>query len=80
VLLLGWPGAHWWRRGLTVLSVPLCAFVRIPGPERLGGLFPTVVTAWNQLTAGPLPDQIDRLRVTAMQVAGTRPTKGVVVP
>src|SRR5262249_11941616 len=27
-----------------------------------------------------LPDQIDRLRVTAMQVSGFKPTKGVVVP
>jgi S-formylglutathione hydrolase FrmB len=44
------------------------------------GYFPTVSAAWNQLTAGPLPDQIDRLKVTAMQVKGTKPTKGVVVP
>ncbi len=80
VLLLGWPGAHWWRRGLTVLSVPLCALCASLALNGWVGYFPTVVTAWNQLTAGPLPDQIDRLRVTAMQVAGTRPTKGVVVP
>ena len=24
VLVLGWPGARWWRRGLAVLAVPLC--------------------------------------------------------
>ena len=44
------------------------------------GYFPTALAAWNQLTSVPLPDQIDRLRVTEMQVAGTKPTKGVVVP
>ena len=44
------------------------------------GYFPTVLAAWNQLTSVPLPDQIDRLRVTEMQVAGTKPAKGVVVP
>jgi S-formylglutathione hydrolase FrmB len=44
------------------------------------GYFPTVHIAWNQLTARPLPDQTDRITVTAMQFAGTRPAKGVVVP
>ncbi len=80
VLLLGWPGARWWRRGLAVLSVPLCVLSATLALNGWVGYFPTVLTAWNQLTSGPLPDQIDRLRVTAMQVAGTKPPKGVVVP
>jgi S-formylglutathione hydrolase FrmB len=80
VLLLGWPGARWWRRGIAVLSVPLCVLCATLALNGWVGYFPTVLTAWNQLTSGPLPDQIDRLRVTAMQVAGTKPTKGVVVP
>lgn len=80
VLLLGWPGARWWRRGLAVLSVPLCALCAALALNLWVGYFPTVHAAWNQLTAGPLPDQIDRLRVTEMQIAGTKPTKGVVVP
>ena len=80
VLLLGWPGARWWRRALAVLSVPLCVLCATLALNVWVGYFPTVLAAWNQLTAGPLPDQIDRLRVTAMQVAGTKPTKGVVVP
>ena len=80
VLLLGWPGARWWRRGLAVLSVPLCVLCATLALNGWVGYFPTVVAAWNQLTSGPLPDQIDRLRVTAMQVAGFKPTKGVVVP
>jgi len=80
VLLLGWPGARWWRRGVAVLSVPLCALCAVLALNVWVGYFPTVSTAWNQLTAGPLPDQIDRLKVTAMQVEGTKPSKGVVVP
>ena len=80
VLLLGWPGARWWRRALAVLSVPLCVLCATLALNVWVGYFPTVLAAWNQLTAGPLPDQIDRLRVTEMQVAGTRPAKGVVVP
>ncbi len=80
VLLLGWPGMRWWRRGLAVLSVPLCALCAALALNVWVGYFPTALAAWNQLTSEPLPDQIDRLRVTAMQVAGTKPTKGVVVP
>lgn len=80
VLVLGWPGARWWRRGVAVLSVPLCALCAALALNGWVGYFPTVLAAWNQLTSGPLPDQIDRLRVTEMQVAGTKPAKGVVVP
>ena len=80
VLVLGWKGARWWRRGLALLSVPLCALCASMSLNLWVGYFPTVLAAWNQLTSEPLPDQIDRLRVTAMQVAGTKPDKGVVVP
>jgi S-formylglutathione hydrolase FrmB len=80
VLVLGWKGARWWRRALAFLSVPLCALCASMSLNLWVGYFPTVLAAWNQLTSEPLPDQIDRLRVTAMQVAGTKPDKGVVVP
>jgi S-formylglutathione hydrolase FrmB len=80
VLLLGWPGAGWWRRGLAVLSVPLCVLCATLDLNGWVGYFPTVQAAWDQLTSQPLPDQIDRLRVTAMQLEGTKPKKGVVVP
>lgn len=80
VLLLGWKGARWWRRALAVLSVPLCVVCAGMSLNLWVGYFPTVFAAWNHVTSAPLPDQIDRLQVTAMQVAGTRPDKGVVVP
>ncbi len=37
-------------------------------------------TAWNQLTAGPLPDQTDQVTVMAMQQERKIPPKGTVVP
>ncbi|MBW0014417.1 alpha/beta hydrolase-fold protein [Mycobacterium sp.] len=80
VLLLGWPGARWWRRGLAILAVPLCVLCVALAVNGWVGYFPNVLAAWNQLTSRPLPDQIDRLRVTAMQLEGTKPDKGVVVP
>ena len=75
VLLLGWPGARWWRRGLAVLAVPLCVLCATLAVNGWVGYFPTVLAAWDQLTSGPLPDQVDRLRVTEMQVAGTKPAQ-----
>jgi S-formylglutathione hydrolase FrmB len=80
VALVGWVGTRWWRRGLALLSVPLCVLCAGLALNGWVGYFPTALAAWNQLTSVPLPDQIDRLRVTEMQVAGTKPTKGVVVP
>ena len=44
------------------------------------GYFPTVQTAWNQLTAGPLPDQTDQATVVAMQQSRQIPAQGTVVP
>lgn len=80
VLLLGWRSAPWWRRGASVLAIPMCLLCVALAMNVWVGYFPTVRNAWNQLTARPLPDQTDRITVTAMQFAGKRPTKGVVVP
>lgn len=72
---------RWWRRGVSMLlTVPLCLLSAGLVLNSWGGYFPTVHTAWNQLTAGPLPNQTDRITVTAMQLAGVRPVHGVTVP
>lgn len=80
VSVLGWRGTRWWRRVLSLSAVPLCLFSAALAVNSWVGYFPTVHAAWNQLTAGPLPDETDRIAVTAMQVTGRRPAKGVVVP
>ena len=72
--MLGWRGARWWRRGVSLLAVPLCLLSAALALNLWVGYFPTVQTAWNQLTAGPLPDQTDRAAVTAM-AAQTRPAR-----
>lgn len=80
LLLSGGRVVRWWRRGLSVLAVPLCLLCAALALNDWVGYFPTVHSAWNQLTAGPLPNQTDRLEVTAMQLAGVRPERGVIVP
>lgn len=79
VLALGWRSAGWWRRGTSVLAVPLCLLSAGLALNLWVGYFPTVQAAWNQLTAGPLPDETDLATVTARQHSGTIPTTGAVV-
>jgi S-formylglutathione hydrolase FrmB len=80
VMVLGWRGARCWRRGVTMLAVPLCVFSAGLALNGWVGYFPTVHSAWTQLTAAPLPNQTDRATVTAMQLTGVMPATGVVVP
>jgi S-formylglutathione hydrolase FrmB len=84
VVLFGWRGSQWWRRGVSVAAVPLCALSSALALNLWVGYFPTVQTAWNQLTAGPLPDETDRATVAAMQQAVQQkhalPANGSVVP
>jgi S-formylglutathione hydrolase FrmB len=80
VVVLGWRGAQWWRRAASVLAVPLCLLSAALVVNCWVGYFPTVHAAWNQLTASPLPNQTDRAAVTAMQLEGVTPARGVVVP
>ena len=75
LLVLGWRGARWWRRGVSVLAVPLCLLSCALTINLWVGYFPTVHTAWNQLTARPLPGQTDRATVTAIQLTGAKPLK-----
>lgn len=79
VLVLGWRRARWWRRSVAATAVPLCLLCAALALNQWVGYFPTVQTAWNQLTAGPLPDETDAATVVAMQQAGTVPTTGKVV-
>ncbi|WP_375484869.1 alpha/beta hydrolase [uncultured Mycobacterium sp.] len=80
VLLLGWRSARWWRRTTSMVAVPLCLLCSALALNGWVGYFPTVQTAWNQLTAGPLPDQTDKTTVAAMAGKRALPPRGSVVP
>ncbi|PXX06368.1 alpha/beta hydrolase [Mycolicibacterium moriokaense] len=75
----GWRGSRWIRRTLSILAVPLSVLCSALSLNIWVGYLPTVESAWNEFTAGPLPDQTDRATVTAMQLAGTVHAKGAVV-
>jgi S-formylglutathione hydrolase FrmB len=80
VLIAGWRGARWWRRGVSALAVPVSMLCSALALNVWVGYFPTVENAWNQLTAGPLPDQTDTGTVVAMRKRHMIPLQGTVVP
>ena len=75
----GWAGSRWWRRAVSVLSVPLSLICVAVTVNDWVGYIPTVGAAWSELTAGPLPDQTDRATLAAIQRAARIPANGVVV-
>ena len=79
VLVSGWSGAQWWRRTASILALPLAALAAALALNLWVGYFPTVQTAWSQLTAGPLPDQTDQVTLAAMQRQHRVPIKGSLV-
>ena len=79
VLVAGWRHARWWRRSVTLAALPLSLLCAALALNLWVGYFPTVQTAWNQLTAGPLPDETDQVTVAAMQQQRRIPPKGTVV-
>jgi S-formylglutathione hydrolase FrmB len=80
IVILGWGSARWWRRGAALMAVPLCLLSAALTLNLWVGYFPTVQTAWDQLTAGPLPHETDAAGVAAMSAARLQPAHGVVVP
>ena len=79
---LGWRGARWWRRGLSVLAIPLTLLATLLALNKWVGYYPTVQSAWGALTAGPLPDRDRRGRSAraAQHLAGHREVGGGRIP
>ncbi len=59
VAVLGFPGARWYRRALSLVAVPLTLVCALLALNQWVGYYPTLQKAWGDVTAGPLPDQID---------------------
>lgn len=59
VAVLGFAGASWWRRGLSVVAIPVTLVCVLVVVNQWVGYYPTWQIAWADVTAGPLPDQVD---------------------
>ncbi len=80
VLASGWRRTRWWRRAAALTAVPLCALCVALALNQWTGYLPTTQTAWDQLTAGPLPDQTDMATVASYEVRHVVPRTGSLVP
>jgi S-formylglutathione hydrolase FrmB len=79
VLVVGWRGAPWWRRGVSVVAVPLSLLCAALALNLWVGYVPTVRSAWDLVTGARLPGQTDQATVEAMRRRGESPTKGTLV-
>jgi S-formylglutathione hydrolase FrmB len=78
-IVAGWPGTRWPRRNLSVFATSFCLLSVGLTVNGWLGYCPTVYIAWNQLTAGPLPDQTDWATVNARRHSAIEPSTGAVL-
>ncbi|MGW0163149.1 alpha/beta hydrolase [Mycobacterium sp. NPDC003323] len=67
------------HRGVALTAVPLCALCAALALNLWTGYFPTMGSAWGQLTDGPLPDETDMATVAAFQPGHALPRHGSLV-
>nr|WP_246325835.1 alpha/beta hydrolase-fold protein [Actinomycetospora corticicola] len=76
-VVVAWGPAPWWRRGLSVLVVPLSVVCVAVVANQWVGYVTTVQEGWSELDAGPLPDQVDAAALPSM-IGHPRSTGAVV--
>ncbi|MDT5009920.1 MAG: hypothetical protein QOH57_1537 [Mycobacterium sp.] len=76
-VVAGWPETGWFRRNATVFAASQCILSIGVITNVWIGYFPTVDTAWSQLTARPLPDETDW---AAVQARHTQSGGGALLP
>jgi S-formylglutathione hydrolase FrmB len=79
VLILGWRKTSWWRRGASVLAVPLCLLCVALALNLWTGYVPSLQDAYDQLTGRPVAGQTDASGVKALQQQGGKPDNGTVM-
>ncbi|MDT7762795.1 MAG: hypothetical protein QOC63_2215 [Mycobacterium sp.] len=77
VAVLGFRSARWWRRGLSLMAVPLALLCALLVLNEWVGYYPSLQRAWGDLTAGPLPDQVDAKDLPGLR--NTHPDTGKLV-
>jgi S-formylglutathione hydrolase FrmB len=77
VAIFGWRDARWWRRGLSLLVIPLTLLATAMELNRWVGYYPSVQSAWGAWTAGPLPNQVDLAALPGLR--NTAPSAGKMV-
>jgi hypothetical protein len=77
IAILDWRTAAWWRRGLSLLVIPLALAVVLLVANQWLGYYRTLPAAWDALTGGPLPDEVDAGDLGALR--NSAPSSGKLV-
>jgi S-formylglutathione hydrolase FrmB len=81
IMVVGsWAAAGWLRRNMYVFTASLCLLSVGLTVNTWIGYFPTIETAFAQLTAKPLPGEVDWPTLTTMQQRSSAPASGSLVP
>lgn len=75
VAITGWRSAGWWRRNVSVFAASFCMLSMGLTINAWLGYFPTVDTAWSQLTNRPLPNQVDPQTVQSLKHRAIAPRR-----
>ncbi|MGY4651041.1 alpha/beta hydrolase [Mycobacterium sp. URHB0021] len=75
----GWRTATWWRRGASLVAIPLCVGCVALTVDAWTGYLPTVGSLWNRAAEKPLPSQVDEATVQHMREHREIPHTGVLV-
>jgi S-formylglutathione hydrolase FrmB len=59
MLILGWRGGPWWRRGLAALAIPLTTITLANEVNAEIGYYPTLRDAWLSISHAPMPALIE---------------------
>lgn len=79
LVVLGWRGAAWWQRAVSVLAVALCAVTAALALNGATGYFPTAAALLRQATGTQPADWIDEGALAELTRSHARPAQGVMV-
>jgi S-formylglutathione hydrolase FrmB len=59
VAIAGWPRLAWWRRGVSLVAIPMCLVSAALVVNAWTGYAPTISAAWNLATGAQQSDSVD---------------------
>ena len=69
MLIVGWRGGRWWRRGLAALAVPLTTVTLANAVNAEIGYYPTLRDAWLSISHAPMPALVDLSQLATVSPA-----------
>jgi S-formylglutathione hydrolase FrmB len=78
VAVLGFRGARWSRRALSLVAIPLTLVCALMVLNEWVGYYETLGRVWWDVASGPLPDQVDAKDLPGLR--NTHPNEGKLVP